>query len=106
VGSVTNQADLYLPLFVAGRDFADDVVDRLGEVTDRTIVVDATQLSSGTSSFAAELVRRILVDGKATELIIVGAPEQFVDYARDEARASGVLSALTTSRDFPAAARR
>lgn len=100
------QTDLSLPMFVAGRDFAADMADRLGDVTDRSVVVDATGLSSGTSSFAAELVTRILVDGKAAELIIVGAPEQFVGYATDAARAAGVATALHAPRHFPAPATR
>jgi uncharacterized Fe-S center protein len=99
-------ADLTLPLFVAGRDFADDMADQLGDMSGRSIVVDATGLSSGTSSFAAQLVTRVLVDGKAAELILVGAPAQFADYARDQARHAGVLEALHTPRHFPVPAER
>jgi hypothetical protein len=104
VGSVT-RADLYLPLFVAGRDFADDMADQLGAVADRSVLVDATGLRSGTSSFDAEFVRRVLVEGKAAELTVVGAPEQFDDYLRDEAGQAGVGDRLQTSREFPAQAR-
>lgn len=99
-------ADLTLPLIVAGRDFAAEMADRLGDILDRSIVVDATGLSSGTSSFAAELVTRVLVDGKAAELIIVGAPDPFVEYAQEAAAAAGVTDALHTSRHFPEPARR
>ncbi|HZZ96598.1 MAG TPA: hypothetical protein VFE19_06280 [Jatrophihabitantaceae bacterium] len=95
--------DLTLPLFVAGREFAGDMADRLGTVTDRSIVVDATGLASGTSSFAAELVHRILVEGKAAELILVGAPAQFVEYAREAAQDDGVTAALQISRELPVA---
>jgi hypothetical protein len=100
------RADLTLPLFVAGRDFATEMADRLGTVNDRSIVVDATGLASGTSSFAAELVNRILVEGKAVELILVGAPAQFNEYAEQAAAADGVAAALHASREFPAAVRR
>lgn len=102
---MANGADLYLPMFVAGRDFADEMADQLGEVIGRSIVVDATMLASGTSSFAAELVRRVLLDGKASELIIVGAPEQFNEYAREAAEADGVGGTLYVSREFPVPAR-
>jgi len=98
-------ADLTLPLFVAGRDFATEMADRLGDVTAHTVVVDATGLSSGTSSFAAELVHRILVDGRASELVVVGAPDEFAEYARESATADGVAGALRISRDFPVPAR-
>lgn len=99
-------ADLTLPMLVAGRDFADDMADRLGDVTDRSVVVDATGLASGSSSFAAQLVSRVLVDGKAAELVLVGAPEPFVDYARKAAADAGVPGALQISAEFPVAARR
>jgi hypothetical protein len=100
------EADVYLPLFVAGRDFADGIAERLGDVADRIILVDATSLLSGTSSFASEFVRRILVDGRAKELIVVGAPEEFTEYLLEEATQAGVAEALTTSRYFPEWARR
>lgn len=102
---MTVTADVYLPMFVAGRDFADDIADRLGEVAGRTVLVDATTLRSGTSSFAAQFVRRILVEGKAAELLVVGAPQQFVDYLTEEAAHCGVSDALTTARYFPESVR-
>ncbi len=98
---MTNRADLYLPLFVAGRDFADHVADQLGERAGDTIVVDATGVQSGTSSFAAQLVQRVLVDGRASDLTVVGAPEEFARYLHDAARRAGVADKLTTSQDFP-----
>jgi uncharacterized Fe-S center protein len=98
---MTNRADLYLPLFVAGRDFADHVADQLGDRPGEPIVVDATGLQSGTSSFAARLVRRVLIDGKASELTIVGAPDEFARYLRDAADRDGVADKVTTSQDFP-----
>lgn len=103
---MTVPADLTLPLLVAGRDFANDMADHLGSVAGRSIVVDATGLSSGTSSFAAQLVQRVLVEGKADELILVGAPAEFVEYATEAANAAGVAPALHASREFPVAARR
>ena len=98
---MTTRADLYLPLFVAGRDFADHVADQLGERPGEPIVVDASGLQSGTSSFAAQLVQRVLVDGAASELIVVGAPAEFDRYLHDAAARAGVAGLLTTSRAFP-----
>ena len=95
-------AHLVLPLFVAGRDFAAQMADGLGDVAGRSIVVDATGLTSGTSSFAHELVIRLLVDGKADELVIVGAPDEFVGYARAAADDGGVGHRLQTPRHLPA----
>jgi hypothetical protein len=98
--------DLILPMFVAGRDFAAEMADRLGDMTERQVLVDATGLSSGTSSFAAELVARVLVDGKASELIVVGAPEEFARYLSEAAAAEKVSSALQLTREFPVPAQR
>ena len=102
---MTNRADLYLPLFVAGRDFADHVADQLGDFPGQPIVVDATGLRSGTSSFAAQLVQRVLVDGKASALTVVGAPDEFDAYLADAAQRAGVADRLTTARRFPEPAR-
>jgi hypothetical protein len=93
--------DLILPMFVAGRDFAAEMADRLGDVAGRQVLVDATSLSSGTSSFAAELIARVLVDGKASELIVVGAPDEFGQYLAEAAAAEKVSAALQLSREFP-----
>ena len=101
---MNSRADLYLPLFVAGRDFADHVADQLGDHPGEPIVVDATGLRSGTSSFAAQLVQRVLVDGKASDLTVVGAPDEFVGFLLDSADHAGVADRLTTSRRFPQSA--
>lgn len=96
---------LVLPSLVAGRDLADDFVDQLGDLTDAEVVVDARELTSGTSSFAAQLVRRTLVDGRAKQVVVVGAPSTFVRHLHDAAAALGRTSALVTqdSLDFAAA---
>ena len=102
---MTVHADLYFPLYVAGRDFADKMADRLGDVAERRLVVDATDLISGTSSFAAQLVHRLLVEGKADELIIVGAPDEFGQYVVDDADHAGVADKVQLSRTFPVGVR-
>lgn len=98
---MTNRADLYLPLFVAGRDFADHVADQLGDRPGEVIVVDATGLESGTSSFADQLVQRVLVRGNAAEMVIVGGPTEFGRYLGAAAERAGVAGRLTTSPVFP-----
>lgn len=96
---------LVLPALVAGRDLADEYVDQLGSFDGSEVVVDARELTSGTSSFAAQLVRRILVTGHAKKLVVVGAPSTFVRHLRNAAikvDRSPLLS-TTDKMDFAAA---
>jgi hypothetical protein len=81
---------LVLPTLVAGRDLADEFVDRLaGDVRGSVVTVDARRLTRGTPSFAAQLTERVLGAG-ASALVLRGAPEVFVEYVR---RAAGDLHA-------------
>ncbi|HEX2903146.1 MAG TPA: hypothetical protein VHO01_06765 [Jatrophihabitans sp.] len=77
---------LHLPRLVAGRDYADDLVRSLVLEPGAEVLVDGSGLLSGTPSFAAELVQRILVDGKARSLRLVGAPGEFTGYAETAAK--------------------
>ena len=87
---------LTLPALVAGRDLADALVDKLDDVKSASVLVDASRLESGTSSFAAQLVRRLLLDGHADKLILLGAPPSFAGYVRDAAVKLDVSSQLVT----------
>lgn len=94
---------LTLPALVAGRDLADALVDKLNDDGRSVpVFVDARRLESGTSSFAAQLVRRILLDRNAEQLILVGAPPSFAGYVRDAAVKLKVSNKLDT-RDVAAA---
>jgi hypothetical protein len=68
---------LTLPQLVAGRELAAEAVGRLGPLAGEHVVVDARPLISGSTSFAGQLVRSALVDGRAAELALVGGPEEF-----------------------------
>jgi hypothetical protein len=97
VGVVT----LPLPRLVAGRDYADDMVKALDEVFGRDIVVDATRLLSGTTSFAYELIERLLVDEQANSVLLVGAPVDFAEYAISAARELRVTDRFDLSGELP-----
>jgi hypothetical protein len=93
---------MVLPHLVAGRDLADALVDRLpGKVTDAIVVIDCRHLASGSPSFASQLVHRILSDGDARLLVIVGAPARFAGYVTDSASALDVASRLDLSAHMP-----
>jgi hypothetical protein len=87
---------LTLPALVAGRDLADALVDKLADATSRPVLVDASRLESGTSSFAAQLVGRLLLDRHADQLILLGAPPSFAGYVRDAAVKLQVSGRLDT----------
>jgi len=86
---------LTLPMLVAGRDLADLFVDRLTVTPGAAVTVDARELVNGTSSFAAELVERILVGGQAGALCLIGGPPTFAQYVQDAAHRLQVADRLT-----------
>jgi hypothetical protein len=90
---------LTLPQLVAGRDLAADAVAQLGPLESAEVVVDARPLVSGTASFAAQLVRSVLVDGRATTLTVLGGPGEFVADVRAAATDLQVADRLTVQCD-------
>lgn len=104
VGDAVITRTLVLPRLVAGRDYADDMIDAHGDVSGADVVVDATGLRSGTASFAAQLVARLLNDGKASSMLLVGAPADFAGYAVSAARELGVTDRFDLGEDMPSAA--
>lgn len=91
-----------LPELVAGRDLADALVDRLpGDLTDQVVAVDCRRMISGSPSFASQLVHRILSEGGARLLVVVGAPARFASHVTESASALGVASRLDLCRSMP-----
>ena len=73
---------LTLPQLVAGRDLATAAVQKLGDLAAAHLVVDARPLTSGSTSFASQLVRSALVDGGAAKLTMIGGPPDFLNDIR------------------------
>lgn len=94
---------LPLPRLVAGRDFADDMVETLGGVVGQDVVVDATKLLSGTTSFAYQLIERLLADKNANSVLLVGAPTDFAEYATAAAREFHVTDRFDLAEELPRA---
>lgn len=95
---------LPLPRLVAGRDYADDMVSTLGTVAGQDVVVDATKLLSGTTSFAYQLIERLLADERANSVLLVGAPVDFAEYATAAARELHVTDRFDLAEELPRAA--
>ena len=92
-------ATLTLPQLVAGRGLAEAAVDRLGPLDAQQVTVDARPLVSGTSSFAAQLVRSILTDKHAAGLTLIGGPSEFVDDVRTAAEKLDVTERVGFASD-------
>jgi len=92
---------LVLPELVAGRDLADALLDKFPDLTAQVVVVDCRHLTSGSPSFASQLVHRILSEGEARSLVLVRAPVRFAGYVTESASALGVAARLELSRSMP-----
>jgi hypothetical protein len=86
---------LTLPQLVAGRELAAAAVQRLGSIDGADVVVDARPLVSGTASFASELVRSTIVDGRATHVTLIAGPADFRDDVQAAAVQLGVADRVT-----------
>lgn len=91
-----------LPSMVAGRAMADALVDALeGEIAGAHVDVDCRHLVSGSPSFAAQLVARLLVDGRAAHVRVVAATTPFADAMTEAAARQGVAELLAVTRTQP-----
>lgn len=92
---------LVLPHLVAGRDLADLMVDRLGNLRGQTVVVDARGTATGSPSFGSQLVHRVLQQGDAATLVMVGAPARLASQVTESAAALGVAARLDLTASLP-----
>jgi len=91
-----------LPSMVAGRDLADALVERIpGDLTATEVAVDCRRLVSGSPSFAAQLVWRVLVDRRAGSLAVTHAPAAFAAYLEQAATRLEVADRLRIRAKAP-----
>lgn len=84
-----------LPSMVAGRAMADVLVDRLeGDLAGARVLLDCRHLVSGSPSFAARLVARLLVTGDAAALQVTAPTAAFAHAMSDAAARQGVADRL------------
>jgi hypothetical protein len=77
------------------------MVETLGGVVGQDVVVDATKLLSGTTSFAYQLIERLLADQNANSVLLVGAPADFAEYATAAARELHVTDRFDLAEQLP-----
>ena len=93
-----------LPSMVAGRAMADALVDRLaGDLAGARVLLDCRHLLSGSPSFAARLVARLLVGGGAAELRVEAPTTAFARSLADAAQRQGVGERLLVRDAQPVA---
>ena len=88
---------LVLPYLVAGRDLADAMLEPLEPLAGTRFVVDGRSLATGSVSFASQLVVRVLDQGGAGALVLVGGPQEFVEHVCGAAERLGVADRLTVT---------
>lgn len=89
---------LTLPSMVGGRTLPNTLVDKFdGDLRDAEVLVDSHRLVSGSPSFAAELVHRLLVVEGVRTLHVTHAPRSFAEFMQDAAERMGVGSHLVVT---------
>src|SRR3712207_3673621 len=74
-----------LPRLVGSREAANEIVSRLEDVTDMTVIIDCRGLVSGSPSFADQLVVRLLAEKHAANLEVVDPDDDFWGYLKESA---------------------
>lgn len=83
--------EIRLPRLVGSRSSVELYIAALPEdLKGDRVVVHARELQSGTPSFADELVKKLLAEREAEELVLVGAGTDFIRYVNESANARDV----------------
>lgn len=94
-------AVLEMPYLAAGRDLAAKFVALLGPIEGERVVVNAHPTLTTSASFARQLVRSVLVDHRAAELVLVGGPAEFAGYVKEGGEELGVSDQIQFTADDP-----
>ena len=80
-----------LPRLVSSRESARRLLAEAADtVKGDRVVVNCRELRSAAESFVDELVKVILIEGDAAELVVLGASSQFLEQAHRAAKVHGV----------------
>lgn len=83
-----------VPPLAGTRSGARDLVDRLGQIDGRIVVVHCRRVLSAAPGFTDELLRQVLVVGHAAEMLTRAAPAQMGRDFLDSALAHGVADRM------------
>lgn len=76
---------IVLPQLAGSREAANLLISRVGNVEGQSVVIDARDLISGSTSFADELVVRLVKDKRVAAIEVVGPDEEFWGYLTEAA---------------------
>lgn len=80
-----------LPRLVGSRESANELLESLPPNTrDERLVLNCRELLAASPSFADEIVKLALVEGRVSELVVLGASEEFASYILQAAEARDV----------------
>ncbi len=85
-----------LPRLVGSREAAKRLIEASGEsIRGERVVVNGRELRSATTSFVNELVKVVLRDEQASELVVLGGSPEFLTQVHAAARAQDVDDRVT-----------
>ena len=93
-------ARVALPRLAGPREAVADLLEEqnvAGDLAGDSLVVFASELTSGSSSFADELVREALEERKAQHLVLVGPPKLFQERVVASAERRGFSERVRTA---------
>jgi hypothetical protein len=86
-------SQVMLPRLVGSRESADQLLGSLPRGTPYArLVLNCRELLAASPSFADEVVKLVLVEGRASELVVLGASDEFAEYIKQSAEARDVFS--------------
>lgn len=93
-------AILTLPRYVAGADLAEKMIVALDPtaVAGSDVEIDARPVVSASSSFARGCVELLLVQGRASRILLIGGPDHLREYLVDAALAQGLDATRIVTR--------
>ena len=89
--------ELPLPRLVGSRLAARELAQDLGDVTARTVVLNARELRAASPSSADELVKVFLVEGGAARLEVLSGTSDFIKDVEEAASDHGVSDRIAVA---------
>lgn len=94
---LTDKKELMLPRLIGSREQVRALVQELGDLTDKTVVLNGRELRAASSSSADEFVRVVLVESSAALLEVFSGTSDFIRDVNVSAADHDVTSRLAVA---------